>query len=428
MTSLSERCRSQSGAGDRENHPVPGSCETAKPIASGSGAAGKPLRILQILRAPVGGLFRHVCDLSTELSRRGHSLGVLCDATTAGSRNEAQIAALSHRCALGIHRIPLRRQPGLADLAAVRRAYAVISSVEPDIVHGHGAKGGAYARLAGTARKKVGRRLRIFYTPHGGSLHYGVHSLAGRLVLRLEKLMTALTDGLIFESAFGLETYRSKVGSPHCPAAVIYNGLHPEDFAVPRQDGTPSGFVFVGELRHLKGVETLLRAAAVVLKTHDVRIAIVGRGPDEERFRQLANDLDLAGRVVFHGELPAREAFSLGRCLVVPSLAESFPYIVLEGAAAGLPMILTNVGGIPEIVAGVETELIEPGAVAPLAEEMRRFLQSPDTFENRTSHLKQVTRQKFSAGHMADEIENFYYRSLQDGQQRDEPITIQAAV
>jgi glycosyltransferase involved in cell wall biosynthesis len=422
MTNLSELSQSQFDAKEQANDPGSESCGEVKSFASGSNATSRPLRILQFLRAPVGGLFRHVCDLSTELSRRGHAVGVLCDASAAGSHIEAQFAALAPHCALGIHRIPLRRQPGLADLMAVRRARAVVSSIQPDVVHGHGAKGGALARLAGMAQNKAGRRLHIFYTPHGGSLHYDARSLAGRFFLGLEKQMAKLTDGLIFESAFSLATYSNKVGRPRCPVAVIHNGLRPEEFAVRQSEDAPADFVFVGELRHLKGVEVLLRATAVLSKERDFKVAIVGRGPDGERFQQLMNDLGLTGRVVFYGELPVRQAFSLGRCLVVPSLAESLPYIVLEGGAAGLPMILTAVGGIPEIVEGGEIQLLEPDAIAPLAEEMQRFLQSPEIFRKRANWLQQVTRERFSVEHMVEQIEKFYCWSLEEAQGHNERI------
>ncbi|MEJ2125652.1 MAG: glycosyltransferase family 4 protein [Alphaproteobacteria bacterium] len=378
------------------------------------------------MRAPVGGLFRHVCDLSIELSRRGHAVGVLCDASATSSRIEAQLAALAPHCTLGIHRIPLRRQPGFSDLIAVKRAHAIISSIKPDIVHGHGAKGGALARLAGTAQKKAGHLLRIFYTPHGGSMHYDAGSLVGRFFLKFEKQMTGLTDGLIFESTFSHATYSKKIGSPRCPVSVIHNGLRPEEFAAAKHDrgDTAADFVFIGELRHLKGVEVLLRAMAVLSKEHNVKVAIVGRGPDEERFQRLTKDLGLAERVTFHGELPARQAFSLGRCLVVPSLAESLPYIVLEGAAAGLPMILTDVGGIPEIVEGGEIHLLQPNAVTPLAEEMQRFLHSPEIFREWADWLQQVTRERFSVKLMVEEIENFYCRSLGAEQQHNEQIAM----
>ena len=75
--------------------------------------------------------------------------------------------------------------------------------------------------------------------------------------------------------------------------------------------------------------------------------------------------------------MPARTAFPLGRSLVVPSRAESMPYIVLEAAAAGMPLIATNVGGIPEIVNGTDTPLMPPGDVEVLERAMQGFLADP---------------------------------------------------
>ena len=83
--------------------------------------------------------------------------------------------------------------------------------------------------------------------------------------------------------------------------------------------------------------------------------------------------------------MPAREAFRLGRALVVPSRAESFPYIVLEAAAAGLPMLATDVGGIPEIVAGTDTALLPPEDDVALAEAMLRVLDDPAAAQARAA-------------------------------------------
>ena len=94
------------------------------------------------------------------------------------------------------------------------------------------------------------------------------------------------------------------------------------------------------------------------------------------------------GRVAFPGPQSARSAFARARCVVVPSRAESFPYIVLEAAAARMPLIATDVGGIPEIVGEIGMPLIPPGDVEALAGQLRAFLSNPKPFLNRAVDLQ----------------------------------------
>jgi glycosyltransferase involved in cell wall biosynthesis len=79
------------------------------------------------------------------------------------------------------------------------------------------------------------------------------------------------------------------------------------------------------------------------------RTVLAGSGPDKEILLARAQKLGIAEKISFVGPMPAREAFRLGRVLVAPSRAESLPYIILEAAGARLPIVATNVGGIPEI-------------------------------------------------------------------------------
>ena len=127
------------------------------------------MRILHCLRAPVGGLFRHVLDLAEEQSKRGHDVGILADSNAEDRLTSSKFAAIEPKLTLGIARIPMRRQPGLGDLAAVRDVRRHAAKLDLDVLHGHGAKGGAYARLAAVSIR--GRSIKTFYTPHGGSLN-----------------------------------------------------------------------------------------------------------------------------------------------------------------------------------------------------------------------------------------------------------------
>src|SRR5690242_941618 len=177
-----------------------------------------PLNIIHVLRTPVGGLFRHVLDLARGQSERGHRVGIVCDSATGGPQADTALADIAPSLALGLTRTPMRRAPGPFDLPALLHVMRRISVTRADIVHGHGAKRGAYVRLAPNA----GGRARV-YTPHGGSLHYDPSSLSGRLFLGMERLLVGRGDLYIFESAYSAGVFREKVSSPATIARVIHN-------------------------------------------------------------------------------------------------------------------------------------------------------------------------------------------------------------
>ena len=78
----------------------------------------KPLRILHAVRAPVGGIFRHILDVANGQADRGHQVGIIADSLTGGERAAAALAEVAPRLALGVHRLPSRREPHPSDLLA----------------------------------------------------------------------------------------------------------------------------------------------------------------------------------------------------------------------------------------------------------------------------------------------------------------------
>jgi glycosyltransferase involved in cell wall biosynthesis len=365
-------------------------------------------RILHCLRAPVGGLFRHVRDLSAEQARRGHAVGVVCDAVARDALTETRLAELEPYLALGLLRTRMSRELGANDVAAYLAIRRNALAMRIDVMHGHGAKGGAYARLVSRALKRAGLNVVSCYTPHGGSLHYAPHSMAGLIYMQLERGLARATDALAFESAFSAGRYIAQVTQPACPVRIIRNGLGGDDFAPVHQPEGAVDFLFVGELRRLKGIDVMLRALASVREARSVRALIVGTGPDGAAFKNDRARLGLQDIVSFRDAMPAREAFALGRALVVPSRAESFPYIVLEAAAAGLPILATNVGGIPEIVLGTDTELLPAANADALARAMLTFLDNPAAAQAKALKLQAAVARRFSVAAMADGVLDLY--------------------
>lgn len=366
------------------------------------------LNILHCLRAPVGGLFRHVCDLAEEQARLGHRVGVICDSTTGGTMGEARLSALARGLELGLHRMPMSREIGPRDVSAYRACFVIAAQAKAHVLHGHGAKGGAYGRLAARTLGRQGRRIVALYTPHGGSLHYRRNTVKGAVFLGLERHLEPLTDGLIFESAYSRHAYEAKIGKPRCAARVIHNGLRREEFGEHAPAADAAEFVFVGELRKLKGVDVLIEAMARLVRTRRCHCVVVGDGPDADLLRKQTVELGLADAVEFVGPLPAAEAFRRGRCLVVPSRAESFPYIVLEAAAARLPMIATAVGGIPEIFDGTGIGLVARGDVEALAGRMREMMAHPAAAQADAARLQRSVGERFTVAGMTRAILDFY--------------------
>lgn len=369
------------------------------------------MRILHVLRAPVGGLFRHVRDLAKAQTAHGHEVAILCDSLASDRLTEQRLGELEPHLALGLHRCTMPRVFGASDTTAVARTRTLIGTHRFDIVHGHGAKGGAYARSAAALSKA---NAQAFYTPHGGSLHYDPKTAKGRVFMGMERRLARATAGAIFESQYSRSIYRQKVGADLCPERVIHNGLLREEFTTHTPAPDASDVVFIGELRHLKGVDVLLHALAdsETASGRPATATIVGDGPDAAGFKALAAQLRLDDRVSFTGAMPATKAFGLGRCLAVPSRAESFPYIVLEAAAQSVPLIATDVGGSGEIVAGTSTTLIAPDSVPALSRALQQIAHDPEGAKARARALQEHARAAFSVEQMTRNVLDFYETAL----------------
>ena len=115
----------------------------------------------------------------------------------------------------------MRRQIASSDFAAARRVHKAAKPLGPDILHGHGAKGGAYARIAGSIPGLSGVRAARIYTPHGGSMHYDPRSLRHRVYLAVERMLERLTDAFIFVSRYEADAYAAKVHPPRQLAEIV---------------------------------------------------------------------------------------------------------------------------------------------------------------------------------------------------------------
>jgi len=378
--------------------PVPAAAPFAATSCAQAESSAASLKILHILRAPLGGLFRHVIDLVQGQAQRGHQVGLFIDSTTGGTRAETILAELEPCLALGYERVAIPRELNPRDVYALHRVARRIAALKPDVLHGHGAKGAALARLV----PNFGDAIRA-YTPHGGSLVYCPGTIGGGFYRSIERLLNWRTDLFLFESSYIADLFRSKIATPRAMVRVVRNGVGKAEFEPVETKPDATDIVCVGELRPVKAIDVLIEALAI-LKSSGRRATatIVGEGPDDTKLKAQAARLGLAEEIRFVGFRPAREAFAMGRMLVIPSRAESLPYVVLEAAAAGMPIVATEVGGVPEIFGPQAAHLIPPDDVAALVEAMGAALNDPGEAHRVAEQVRARVRAEFSLGTMVE--------------------------
>ncbi len=357
-------------------------------------------------------------DLTEAQLAAGHVVGIVCDSTTGGEYEERLFDQMKDSLALGIHRTPMQRHVGPGDLASAWRTYRIIKELRPDVLHGHGAKGGAYARLFGSLLRVSRSRVARLYSPHGGSLHYDETTNTGKLFFALERFMSRFTDCLLFVSDYERRTYRRKVGEPPIPNTLVYNGLRAAEFEPVVAQSDPADLLYIGMMRDLKGPDIFIDALALAGTQlgRKLTAVMVGDGDDLPRYHAQVKRLSLEKQVQFLPPMPAREAFALADLVVVPSRAEAMPYIVLETLAAGRPMIATAVGGIPEIFGEESPALIRPDP-RQLGDKMGEALGDLEAYGGAMPDTASL-KARFGVDVMAADIERAYFAALSKGQRR----------
>src|SRR6202050_4381469 len=306
--------------------PAPGSDAAAAAALVGTESlapAGHSLKILHILRAAGGGLFRHVLDIARGQSDLGHRVGLVADRLTGGARADAALAELAPKLAFGVRRLAISRQLDYSDFHALRSISPWITKAAPDVIHGHGAKGAALARLSRSAPGAI----RV-YTPHGGTLVYGPGTLSGAFYRSLEWLLKWRTDLFLFESSFAAAQFRAQIGRPPGLVRVVHNGVGDDEFAPITHPADATDIVALGELRPVKGFDLLIEALAMLnVSGHRVTATIAGAGPLDSELTAQARRLAVADQIRFVGHRAAREAFAMGRGIGLFSRGELLPSV-----------------------------------------------------------------------------------------------------
>jgi glycosyltransferase involved in cell wall biosynthesis len=267
----------------------------------------------------------------------------------------------------------LRRDVGARDLPALAELVLLMRRLRPHIVHASSSKAGVLGRLAAWLTRVPIR----FFTVHGWAYtaHPGVRSRLYELADRLVRPLTTLTI-CVSESE-----REAGLAARTCDAersVVIHTGIDAASYAVARPaEGTPA-IVTVGRLRAPKDPVSLVRALSLL--RGPFRATFVGSGPAEREVEEEVRRSGLTDSVVLAGErddVPGLLASSA--VFALSSRSEAFPVSILEAMAAGLPVVATRVGGVPELVIEGETGLlVRPADPSALAAALQCLLDEPE--------------------------------------------------
>ena len=326
--------------------------------------------LLLITLAEVGGAQSYVASLlpalvgQFDVTVAAHGPGPLRDATEAADHARF---------------VPLKsvQQPisPMRDLAGFVELLRLLRRERPDILHANSSKAGALGRLAAFL---TGVPIRIF-TVHGWA--FAAHSgVSARLYRWADRLVRPLTTTTICVSERELAAGLAAGTCAAERAVVILNAVDvtgsPRSKPVDRKRPL---IVSVGRLKAPKDFPTLVRALGK-LTPDSFEAVIVGEGPDRGRLEEEIEALGLGERVRLAGERrDVPELLAGADVFVLSSNSEGMPVSVLEAMAAGLPVVASRVGGVPEQVTDGETGLlVEPGDPDELAAALARLNHDPE--------------------------------------------------
>ena len=231
---------------------------------------------------------------------------------------------------------------------------------------------------------------------------------------RLQRVSYAAAHRVVANSQAAADRLRVE-GVPDNKIHVIPNGIDPAVFPGREYSAWPKRIATVACLREEKRIDVLVSAAPAILARHpQAEFLIAGDGPCREPLVARARDLGVLNRFQFLGhrdDVPA--VLAQADVFVLPSRSEASPNSVIEAMAAGLPVVASDVGGIPELVDDGRTGyLVAPGDVNALARGVIGLLDAPDRVEAFGVAARRRIEQTYSFDRMVEQFETLYEAEL----------------
>lgn len=331
-------------------------------LAGSDSSYEAPPKVLIVVEAAGGGSGRHVIELAEGLVAAGCSVHLIYSELRMDANFRYGLAGLK---GVRLLSVPMRREPHWSDLSCMMRIRRYIRTAGGfDVIHAHSSKAGVLARLAA-----VGCGAARIYTPHAMRTMDPTLNPILHLSCRITEVALArmCSDSVIAVSSSERNHILSQ-GVPPKKTCVVVNGV-PRLPAADRQAIRRSLGIaendfcvgFIGRLVVQKAPERFIDAfAALARSVPNARGVIVGSGPLQESVRRAAENAGIFDKIAWITDQAGQAVLPAFDVLLLPSLYEGMPYVLLEALAAGVPIIATDVGGAEEAIEDGLTGFILP--------------------------------------------------------------------
>ena len=308
------------------------------------------------------------------------------------------------------------------DWFAFWRLYRIFKKEKFDILHTHTAKAGAVGRLAG---RLAGIPV-VIHTPHGHNFYGYFNGFITRIIVLIERGLAVLTDKIIALTVLERSDYLKFGVAENEKIALVYTGLELDDFLPKDPEGLKAGLDinkedkvvgYVGRLDSVKGAQFFVEAARIcLLENPAMRFILIGEGELRSCLEKKVSSWGLKDKVRFLGwREDVADLMSIMDILVLPSLNEAVGIVLIEAQSLGVPVVASNVGGIPEIVKDKQTGiLVRPGDPQEIAGAVNGLLSDPRKMQEMSAAARSWVRGKFKAGDMVRAISDIYQEALEE--------------
>jgi glycosyltransferase involved in cell wall biosynthesis len=363
-----------------------------------------PIKILHVVvPTEVGGMQRVVATLATGLHQRGHRVAVAGVMPAADGGTEAPLLTSLRSVGVAVHAVAV---PGRAYRRERTAMAELCRSFAPDVVHTHGYRPDV---VDGPVARRLG--LPVVTTVHG----FTGGDWKNRVYERLQVRAFRRFDAVVAVSRPLANLLEAK-GTPRQRIHVVPNAWAPQASGAGRAEARQALGAredrcligWVGRFGREKGPDVLVRTMALLEDTNLVA-AMVGDGPERSGCRALAARLGLDERIAWPGAVPdAGRLFAAFDVFVLSSRTEGTPIVLFEAIAAGVPVVASRVGGVPDVVGDHEALLVPADDPAALAAALRAVVADPDAARTRADAARRRLAGSFALDPWLDRYESVY--------------------